>query len=75
MVGTLPSTLSSLTELTHLWTDGNSGLIGQIPSNFWNMTKIQDTRLMYTQFTGSLPTFGSSYPDLKTIIMSHTRIS
>jgi uncharacterized repeat protein (TIGR01451 family) len=75
MSGSLPVNLTVLTQLTHLWLNSNPNLIGTIPSNFWNMTKIQDIRLMYTQFTGSLPTFGSSYPNLNYLDLSRNRIS
>lgn len=73
--GTLPTTLSFLTELTHLWLNGNPNLSGVIPSNFWNLFKIQDIRLFWTQLSGNLPSFGSSFPSLNTIYMSHTRLS
>lgn len=75
LVGTLPASLSFLTELTHLWLNGNPNLSGVIPSNFWNLTKLEEAILFWTQLSGNLPAFGSSFPALRSINISHTRVS
>ena len=63
LIGTLPSSLGSLTKLTELSLLGNQ-LSGTIPSSLGNLTNLEILQLNQNQLTGSIPSSLGSLTNL-----------
>ncbi|GJP36080.1 hypothetical protein CLOM_g20613 [Closterium sp. NIES-68] len=73
-MGSIPSALSTLQELTSLLLNGNF-LEGSIPSDLSNLLSLYEIDLSANQLSGSLPPiFTSAMPDLSIIRLSQNQL-
>ncbi|RAJ93002.1 Leucine-rich repeat (LRR) protein [Larkinella arboricola] len=72
--GTIPESLSSLTNLQQLLLDNNQ-LSGSIPTSLGNLTQLQSLLLNNNQFTGSIPTSLGNLTNLEYLYLYGNQLS
>ena len=75
LVGTIPTTLSSLTNLAALHLSYNNLLRGAIPSQLWEMASLQQLYLSHTSLQGTLSSDVSRLSNLLQLAISATLLS
>ena len=73
--GTIPNSIDGLTGLTSLLLSYNSLLQGEIPSEIWKLTKLQQLHLSHTRLQGRLSSAISSLRNLTQLAITDTSIS
>ena len=71
--GSLPSSWSTLTSLTHLSFDGDLNVVGSLPSSWTNLLALQSLDIGSTGITGTLPASWSalaSLSEIKSLVIS-----
>ena len=68
LVGTLPSELGNLSELTRLELDGNK-LHGAIPSELGNLSKLERLSLGFNSLSGSIPSQLGNLSQLQSLVL------
>jgi uncharacterized repeat protein (TIGR01451 family) len=74
VVWSLPTSITNLTELTHLTLSKNS-ITGPLPSSLWNLTKLQYFYFNENQINGSIPTSIGTMNALITIFAQNNQLT
>ncbi|KAL5703155.1 hypothetical protein ACHQM5_028284 [Ranunculus cassubicifolius] len=72
--GSIPASVSQLTELTQLVLGGNA-LTGPIPDGIRNLKNLTYLNLEKNQLSGKIPDFFGSFSDLRTLSLSYNKLS
>ncbi|NJO17175.1 MAG: choice-of-anchor D domain-containing protein [Thioploca sp.] len=68
LIGTIPSQLQNLTQLTHLFLPVNQ-LSGPIPSELGNLTQLESLFLPHNNLSGSIPSTLGNLRNLKELVL------
>jgi hypothetical protein len=74
LVGSIPSSISSLTSLTSLHLAQNQ-LTGSIPPEIWHMTNLTVLNLGTNQLSGSIPSTIDNLANLKSLALDNNQLS